>query len=199
MIDNFNKVKEIFKLNDMNDWEFHTCVVWIRKKDLDKTPDAGIIWSNNMQVRTFFISNENKLDKYEKIIKFMCDRLWARAYFSSCSHSYEKASLKMIGDLGRIIMDLNYPWIRWLVESSIMTSKVINKNWVIDIDEKDDNIVNDFKNLLWDKIQWILPTVQWYHIVTKPFDRCHAAQALNSYDKLPDIHKDNYCLLYCNL
>ena len=199
MIDNFDSIAEIFKLDEMKEGEFHTCVIWLRKKDIDWTPREWMIGSNNMQIKTFYINNKEDLYKYERIIKDLCNSIWARAYFSSCSHSYEKAALKMIGDLGRIIMDLNYPWIRWLVTSSIMTSKVITKRWIIDIDIKEWKIIDDLKNLLWDNLVWMIPTVQGYHMICKPFDRYHMRQALNSYDKLPDIHKDNYCLLYCNL
>lgn len=199
MIDNFNKFKRNFK-----EWEFYFIQLIKRKKD--NSDVSWINWNNHMRcIKDYSIYTEEQLNKYKQEMIDISEITNSRIYIHPARRSKEKISKEML----RLIVENVTDWknnLSWIYRSACWHKTYTEKLRIVDIDndiyemwEKDfifkmENFINSLEPK-WNKIHMKLQTLNWFHLITKPFNLLQFKEVfrLNI-----DIHKNNPTLLYFN-
>ena len=103
--------------------------------------------------------------------------------------------------LAEYLSQENYHGVKHLYSTSVGRCKSSDKTFLVDIDTKEKEFVNEcieciniycqpFDNI--HKVILTVPTLHGFHIITKPFDLRHFGE---SYPNV-DVHKNNPTLLY---
>lgn len=190
-MDNINLIKPLLKRE--NDKEFYVITILARKKDVD-----WMTWNNRM-IKEFYIFSMTQLDKvYDDIIK-LCDLFKARAYIRLSRRNSEHIVKDMLLEIWNSFKNNSYNHLRNIYSTTCWRNKWLDKIWIVDID---DNIlvmksvakfINTIVKPIWDKILATIPTKNWIHLITKPFD----LKAFNNRFCNIDVHKNNPTVLYC--
>jgi hypothetical protein len=171
MIDNLELIKPLLNFSEPGD--FYYCLILKRKKD---QPEGER--DNHQSVRTiktYCIESVEYLEKRYEEIKQLCEFFKARAYVQVQKQNHKDVSLNMMVALAQRIQDGSHKQ-DGLFSSVVGQIKTHEKRWVIDIDEKTPELVNqviDFIDSLepvGPKIETCLPTKDGYHLITKRFD-----------------------------
>lgn len=171
MIDNLELIKPLLNFSEPGD--FYYCLILKRKKD---QPEGER--DNHQSVRTiktYCIESVEYLEKRYEEIKQLCEIFKARAYVQVQKQNHKDVSLNMMVALAQRIQDGSHKQ-DGLFSSVVGQIKTHEKRWVIDIDEKTPELVNqvmDFIDSLepvGPKIETCLPTKDGYHLITKRFD-----------------------------
>ena len=99
--------------------------------------------------------------------------------------------------LAQRIQDGNH-YQQGLFDSVVGQIKTLEKRWIVDVDTKDEEVVNQIANLVdmvrpeGSKIKAVIPTKNGYHLITERFD---VVQFGKHYPEV-DIQKKNPTLLY---
>lgn len=179
---------------EFKSWEFYFIQVIERHKD---NPDKSWLngWNSCRVVKSFSIRNQDQLDKYrERIIEYSSTHN-ARVYIHPSRRSNNVIATMMIKMLSEYLLESKHSLHR-LYESACGTSKGVTKLWIIDCDwiNMDEvNLVCDHINSYnpWRSVEYVLPTVNGFHIITKPFDCIEFSKKYSH-----EIHKNNPTLLY---
>lgn len=147
-------------------------------------------------IKEYFIYSMDSLEnKYEEMKK-LCITFNARAYIRLSRRNCETMAKKMIIDLWNAFKNNSFKHLRKIYSSVVGRDIWLDKIWIIDIDTYmlPPNITRDIDSLrpIWTKLITGIPTVSWWHLITKPFD-------LNEFKKIYptiDVHKNNPTLLY---
>lgn len=175
---------------------------WIQV--LKRSKDGNITSSSKQVIKDYTIFNKTDFNECEKEIKDLCKLYNARAYIWVNPRNYKKFQLNLL-KITIDAIDSNSHSIYKLVNKAIANSRSSNykKLFILDIDIKDRNIVDEYEEIImksdcvgnpeWDLIE----TVNGYHIISHPFNLQLFDQLLTR-ERLPkiDIHKDNPTLLY---
>lgn len=175
---------------------------WIQV--LKRSKDGNSTSSSKQVIKDYTIFNKTVFNECEKEIKDLCKLYNARAYIWVNPRNYKKFQLNLLKTTIDAI-DSNSHSIYKLVNKAIANSRSSNyeKLFILDIDTKDRNIVDEYEEIIiesncignpeWDLIE----TVNGYHIISHPFNLQLFDQLLTR-ERLPkiDIHKDNPTLLY---
>lgn len=207
MVDNFDKVRPLLNFESKDDFYFVT--LFRRKKDdhADWTTDC-----NNVPVRNYYIKSLDAFDKKKEDIIRVANATNARVYFWLNKRSFKKCSMKLISAVATNIETENYEGNKGAWDSvcgAFPNEK--NKKWIIDYDNPDNvdfiNFSNNFLAVInrvepkeQEKILGYVPTVNGYHIITRPFDvmTFHKLWEERTGTKIEksDIKKDSPTLLY---
>jgi hypothetical protein len=198
MTNNFKQIRELLKFESEDD--FYHLQILKRKKE---NPELG---SNSATIKTYYIRSLEYLDKLEDEIINSCNSNNARAYINLNRRSFEKIAFHTLRKVTDIIMNKDFKSVRNAYDSVCGSySNEKNKNWIVDIDNKDFEIfeegfqyeleISRFINTLkpeGDKIITKIETKNGCHLITRPFN---VTEFKKLYPQI-DIHKDNPTILY---
>ena len=182
MINNFDLISSL--LNFDNSDLFYHLQILRRGKDHPDLPSA------NRVIKTYYIDNNEKLDKIKQEIIDLCEFFGARAYINLAPKSYHKCTMQCIADMAIRAED-----------------KSSDPYWIIDVDGPTDGKISEFieyeceplrycmegpHKVYYNKIYDYIPTKNGYHIITSPFN---LEQFKKKYPNI-DVHKNNPTILY---
>jgi len=194
MIDNIEHIKKLLNFEEKGD--FYMLYVLKRKKD---QPEGER--DNHQSVRTiksYCVDSIEYLEKRYDEIKQLCEMFKARAYIHVQKQNHRDVSLNMMVALAQRIQDGNHKQ-QGLFDSVVGQLKTYEKRWIVDIDTKDEEIVEEVATFIntkcrpiQDKICSIIPTKNGYHLITDRFD------IITFFEKYPaiDVQKKNPSLLF---
>jgi hypothetical protein len=160
MIDNINLIKPLLDFSDEGD--FYMLYVMKRKKDQPEEER-----DNHQSVRTiktYCIDSVEYLDKRYDEIKTLCEIFKARAYIHVQKQNHKNVSLEMMSLLAnRIKNGVNKQ--KNLFDTVVGQLKTNERRWIVDIDNKDEDIllgimnyINEFCRPIGVKILKVIPT-----------------------------------------
>lgn len=193
MINNLELIKKL--LNFEQEGDFYMLYVMKRKKD---QPEGER--DNHQSVRTiktYCVESIEYLEKRYDEIMTLCEFFKARAYIHVQKQNHNDVSLEMMMELARRIK-CNVTNQKGLFDSVVGQLKTNEKRWIVDIDTKDTDFLNEMIEFLkglkpdGNKVEVIIPTKNGVHLITEKFD------SKTFKDKYPtvDIQKKNPTLLY---
>jgi hypothetical protein len=194
MIDNLQHIKEL--LNFEKPGDFYYCLILKRKKDQPEDERE-----NHQSVRTiksYCIESIEQLEKRYNEIKQLCEVFNARAYIHVQKQNHYDISLIMLSTLANRIQDGSHRQ-QGLFDSVVGKLKTHEKRWIVDIDTKDQDYINEVTTFIntqcrpiQEKVHKVIPTKSGYHLITSKFDM------LKFKKKYPDIdlQKKNPTLLF---
>lgn len=191
-IDVLGQIKPLLSFRSEDD--FYYLQIIQRKKE---NPDIG---SNSRIIKNYYIHNVGYLEKKYKEIKILCDTFNARAMLRLNRRSFKSVAFKTLQNVSNYVVSENYLYTRKSYDKACGDgNSETNKTWIIDIDrEIDDLFLDEITKIInnsspqGDKFIILLPTLNGFHLVVKPFDSRFFKE------KHPDIeiHKDNPINLY---
>jgi hypothetical protein len=194
MIDNIELIKPLLNFSEPGD--FYMLYVFKRKKD---QPEGER--DNHQSVRTiktYCIESVEHLEKRYDEIKQLCEMFKARAYVHVQKQNHREVSLNMMVALAQRIQDGNHKQ-KGLFDSVVGQIKTLEKRWIVDIDTKNKEVVEEVATFIntkcrpvQDKICSIIPTKNGYHLITNRFD---VKTFKETYPEI-DIVKKNPTLLF---
>jgi hypothetical protein len=194
MIDNIELIKPLLNFSEPGD--FYMLYVFKRKKD---QPEGEK--DNHQSVRTiktYCIESVEHLEKRYDEIKQLCEMFKARAYVHVQKQNHREVSLNMMVALAQRIQDGNHKQ-KGLFDSVVGQIKTLEKRWIVDIDTKNKEVVEEVATFIntkcrpiQDKICSIIPTKNGYHLITDRFD---VKTFKETYPEI-DIVKKNPTLLF---
>jgi hypothetical protein len=194
MIDNIELIKPLLNFSEPGD--FYMLYVFKRKKD---QPEGER--DNHQSVRTiktYCIESVEHLEKRYDEIKQLCEMFKARAYVHVQKQNHREVSLNMMVVLAQRIQDGNHKQ-KGLFDSVVGQIKTLEKRWIVDIDTKNKEVVEEVATFIntkcrpvQDKICSIIPTKNGYHLITDRFD---VKTFKETYPEI-DIQKKNPTLLF---
>jgi len=212
MIDNLNLIKPLLNFDDEDD--FYMLYVFKRKKDqsTDKANHQSV-----RTIRSYCIKSVEQLEERYDEIKMLCEVFKARAYMHIQKQSHKDVSLDMLVTLAERIKCGQHKQ-QGLFDTVVGQIKTNEKRWIVDIDTKDDSIVESIINTIDNckpirsrafvttysggtvnysldivtKVIQKIPTKSGYHLITEKFD---VQEFKKQYPDI-DIQKKNPTLLY---
>ena len=200
-IDNFNQIIKYIDNKDKQSTTFFLVQIIQRSKD---NPSL----SKNKVIISFWISDSAKLKSQKKDIIAFCEAFNARCYFfvnkrdsTNIASLLSKKCIDIItsNEYVNINRELNS------ITASNHSEPRLNQRYIIDIDTKDDEIINKYEDLL-DKTYeerkrkidyFILNTINGVHIIANVFDLklFYTYCDVEKIEK-PTVFTDNCTLLY---
>lgn len=195
MVNNFDKFKREWRDN-----EFYFIQIIKRKKD---NPDVvWINWNNHARcIKEYSIYSQEQLDKHKEEMIKIAEATNSRIYI----HPAKRNKDEIAKDLCLLIWEHIakwWHWSSWLYRHACWLNAWTEKLWIVDLDDdrKDFYTFQSMRQIInnlrpwWDKIVMELPTVNWFHFITKPFD----LQRFKEIFPNIDVHKNNPTILYYN-
>lgn len=193
MIDNLNLIKPL--LNFEKNGDFYMLYIFKRKKD---QPEGER--DNHQSVRTiktYCIDSVGYLEKRYDEIKTLCEVFKARGYIHVQKQNHFDVGMEMIKTvIDRVQSGQSNQ--KNVFDSVVGKLKTNEKRWIVDIDTKDFNYIEDvaeFINTLRpevDKVETTIPTKNGVHLITGRFD---VVEFKKKYPEI-EIQKKNPTLLY---
>lgn len=199
MQNNFQQIRNLLKFENEN--EFYFIQIIERKKE---HPELG---RNNRLIKAYYVFSLDKFDEYQNEIIGLCEKFNARAYIH-----LNRRNAKLVGFEMMELLATNLKLNQFNQLSKLYNSVCgqhhsdKDKTWIIDIDEKNYEIVYDVTKFIksiepvGDKVKSVIPTKNGYHLITKPFNRKIFGEKVNFL--IPhflkfDIHTNNPTILFC--
>jgi hypothetical protein len=183
VIDNTGRIKRL--IAGCGKDEFYMLQIIHRVKDGHTKYEPQDQKSTEQVIKTYYVSSPEYLERKMEEIRDLCRMFNARAMFNLNRKSWKQVGLKQLEltaqALGKEGKEEKW-WktIKSTVESACGQTGACdgNKTWVLDIDTKDQNELNnivDFVNqcvpFVENKVVAVIPTVHGNHLITKPFDK----------------------------
>jgi hypothetical protein len=193
MINNLELVRPLLNFEKKGD--FYMLYVFKRKKD--QPEDERDNHQSVRTIKTYCIESIDHLERrWDEIIQ-LCEMFKARAYIHVQKQNHFDVSLNMMVALAQRIQDGNTNQ-KGLFDSVVGQIKTQEKRWIVDIDDKDTNLLVEITAFIHslrpegDKLIAAIPTKNGYHLITERFD------VKTFSEKYPniDIQKKNPTLLY---
>lgn len=189
------QIKPLLKFDSKDDF-YHLQIIKRKKEN----PELG---SNSYIIKTYYITSVEHLEKMMPEIIDICESNNARAGLNLNRRSFEKIAFQTLRKVSEQIFNKDFYSVRKSYNTCCGAfGNEKDKKWIIDIDEKDPNIVNELVGYIStlepayekvsDRIKVVLPTKNGFHIITSPF-------RLDVFKKkypTIDVHKDNPCNLF---
>lgn len=197
MIDNLEKIIPL--LSRDNEDEFYMVQIIQRRKDWNANEP-----NQHRVIKDYYIYSLEQLMKRYEEIRRLCDMFNARAYIRLSRRNARTMAKEMIVELWEAFRNDSFKHLRKIYSTVVWRSKWIDKVWLIDLDEKDYEWALTFGSLkrflcnikpVWEKLIEIIPTHNWVHFLTKPFD----LKTFKEHYPTVDVHKNNPTILYSNL
>lgn len=194
IVDNFDLISAFLPENKIDN-EFYHVQILRRKKE---NPDVGC---NSILINSYFIRDQKHLNYVKEEIILLCKLYNARAYINLNVRDKEKLVLPMMNRLVKYLENKQYASLHTMF-NSVCDSNPAKKErlWIIDVDELE--MSSEYLNELvtnidsfspkGSKLKTVIPTVNGWHIITKPFNSLEFSKI---YPKL-GVKKDNATLLY---
>lgn len=188
-VNNFDSFPREFK-----QWEFY--FVQIIERHKDNPEKSWLNWWNSCRVlKSYTVSSQSELDKRIPLLKEYCKKYKARCYIHPARRNNQSVAYDMIIMLWEYLKKNNHNLGR-IFDSACWHNSWVERLWIIDIDTKEyepvqciQTIINEWAEWVWKEMNsYILPTLNWCHIITTPFDTRILSWV--------DIHKNNPTLLY---
>lgn len=193
-MNNFTKIKEILKFDDPD--KFYFIQILKRRKD---NPTMGKDMCN---IDNFCVYSLHDFERYESRIIETCERNNARAYIRLNRRSDKKIALQMLARMAQMIASEQYNIRKLYYSIAGEYHSEEDKTWIIDIDMKPFDDFDKIEKLInglqptGDKLIATIPTVNGFHMITRPFNLAEFRKYMQLQGGTPDIHKDNPTLLY---
>lgn len=192
MINNFELIKPL--LNFDSEDEFYFLNIMKRKKE---HPELG---NNSYVVKHYFIKSVEQLEKSRDEIIAITSLLDGRAYINLNRRSFESMAFHTLKKITDQIMNKDYQSVKKAYTSVCGNHSVEpKKRWIVDIDNKNYEEVNECIKVIEDmpplgetKLQAVVPTKHGYHIICSPFNRQKYTQYAIPYD----IQTNNPTILF---
>ena len=196
MIDNLNQILPLLEFKEEGD--FYRLLVLQRKKD-QKIEDQKDCPSSEV-VQTYCVENAKYLLERYNQIKAICELGKARAYIHLQKQNHRDVSYEMNVELATRLKNGVFNQ-KNLFESTLGQTQVRSTRWIVDIDTKDGNTLNEIERCIQyhclpdlglSKTLSIIPTKAGYHLITNPFN---VQEFKKIYPEI-EVHKKNPTLLY---
>lgn len=211
MIDNFDKIKELLKF-DNND-QFYFLQILQRKKDHKDTQKVNGTNNNSRLVKAYYIDSLEYYNFIKPEVIQLCDLFNARAGINLNRRSYEKMALQHLKKVTDQIINKSFSKACKAYNSVVGAyNNDSNKTWILDIDDEQISplmlkhieyhcqpkmevdfdkvgIPVSYKNK---KIITSLASKNGWHLITKPFNVLDFKKV---YPEI-EIHKNNPTNLY---
>ncbi len=193
MIDVFEQIKPLLSFNTPDD--FYFLQVFQRRKDM-----VNGAKKNTIIIKDYFIYSMEYFEKKYPEIKALCEFYGARAGLRLNKRSFQKCTFRTLMNITAQIMQEDFHSTKQAFSKAAgQTHNDPVKKWLVDIDEKDQtlvNVVSDFINnecrpLGEKKTIMQLETKNGIHLITTPFDKAQFKKAFQI-----DIQPDNPINLY---
>ena len=195
VVNNFQLIEEYMNSHPCKEGEFHFLQIIQRNKE---NPYLG---SNNHVIREYMVENSEYLEKHKNEISILCQLFNARAYIHISKKTYKDVGFQVLNTLAEYLSQENYHGVKHLYSTSVGRCKSSDKTFLVDIDTKEKEFVDECIKYInnecqpldnTNKVVLTVPTLHGFHIITKPFDlKCFGEVYSNI-----DIHKNNPTLLY---
>lgn len=196
MINNFDLIRSYLKFENSGDFYFIQLIS--RRKDNPELDKAQYVR------KTYYIYSLEGFDKKREEIIHFCEYYNARAYIHFTKRNNETISKHMVQDIVRDyfngVRDFSHLW-----ETVCGQHCEKPKTWVIDIDKKDNESIEDQILLatnrinscmpFGNKIVATIPTKNGVHLITEPFNLLDFKNGYK-FETVPDVHKNNPTVLY---
>ena len=193
MIDVFEQIKPLLSFNTHDD--FYFLQVFQRRKDM-----VNGAKKNTIIIKDYYIHSMEYFEKKYPEIKALCEFYGARAGLRLNKRSFQKCTFRTLMNITAQIMQEDFSSTKQAFSKAAgQTHNDPVKKWLVDIDEKDQtlvNVVSDFINnecrpLGEKKTIMQLETKNGIHLITTPFDKAQFKKAFDI-----DIQPDNPINLY---
>lgn len=191
-VNNFDDIEDLLEFTSEDDFYF----VEVLKRKKENPEMTGYSTS----IKMYHIKSIEQLNSLQEEIKTLCKVFNARAYIALNRRSFKQIAYKTLLKTAEQLELGNYSKFSAIYKSCCSSwNKDPNKKWILDFDDEELNIytVKILSDILYpcrpvgNKIIKILPTVNGFHLVTKPFNTEEA-------DLDCEIHKDRLTVLYYN-
>lgn len=191
MLDNLNLIKPLLKWE--NEDQFYMVQIIQRRKDWNPAEP-----NQHRVIKEYYFYSMEQIERRYEEIKNLCNIFNARAYIRLSRRDARDIAKKMIIELWEAFKNDSFKHLRKIYSTVVGRDKWLDKYWIIDIDEpiheKDFNRIDevlDYLHPTGKKIVAEIPTRNWLHLITKPFNR-QWFSVLYKYD----IHTNNPTVLY---
>ena len=195
---NTNNFQHIAKLLDFSEPNTFYFIQILKRRKENPDMKTGVRVIDN-----FYLYAPEDLEKIKEKIIETCIINNARAYINVNRLDLERVALFTSKKITELIIQGDYKAVKNAYASVCGShSSESEKRWVIDIDTKDGNVIDEVRTFIWDlheeipksryKILAVLPTKNGMHIISNPFN-------LQKFkEKFPDIdvHKSSPTILY---
>jgi hypothetical protein len=187
MNDNFTATGTLFVRQTEGEFVFQVQIIKRRKENPDMEVGAKIL-------RRFYLYKEEDLYKFEAEIKELCRANNARAYIGTIGRKVRSVAFQMQRLLTTYIEQEDYKSARIAFDKAFghkATAQVKRKFWVIDIDTKDVDVLNEVRMSVVKNYIFRYETPNGFHILATPFNK------MEFKSKFPEHEiKDNMLLYY---
>lgn len=195
-VNNFKLIESLLDFSSADD--FYFLQILKRKKENPEVPSNHN--NNKRSIRTYYVTSLEHFKSIETEVKAICLATNSRAYIHPTKRSFKKTGKLCAIQVMERVFNEEYSHIYKTFNTACgyIESRCGDKLWIVDIDNKDRKVLNDYCNLIEDyNILEIVPTLNGFHLITKPFkiDTFLQECTMNSLEN-PDIQKNNPTLLY---
>lgn len=209
IVDNFNLIGAYFLPDQVyNPDAFWSIRIIKRKKE---NPDLG---KNSKLVRSYQVQSIEELQNLKPSIIKHCIDNNARAYIDLNPKSWKQAAYQELKAIADIIAEERFGDLPRVLDKTIDSGAKMKlkeswmKNWVIDIDDKDQGFIDSVKYMI-DRcfpvdngkasIKCEIPTINGVHLITSPFDCKRFDDTFREalpHKEVPEIKKDSPTILF---
>lgn len=172
MLNNIELIKPFIDFEE-NDNKFIFCQIIQRHKDVN---DETKYISSHRVINTYLIRSKQHLERLMPEIDLLCKLYNARAYINLSIKSFEKLQTELLMNLAIYNNNKNICNPFKKINSLASTIKSDEPKWVIDIDTKEEDIINSVNKWLYEYFGYenhvyaTIPTLNGVHLITPPFN-----------------------------
>ena len=192
MTNNFDTIAAFLKAQQEPGTFYQVQVIKRRKENPDMAKAQEVI-------KVYYVNDAEYLLKKQLRIANICKAVNARAYINLNKRSYEKTAIQMIKYLADAVYNKQHEICKHAFDKVAGRNAAdTDKKWILDVDTKSLDLVKDVLALvaeqkpIGNKLYFVNPTPNGFHIICKPFD----PRALKATYPDVEIKKDNPTILY---
>lgn len=195
IIDNLNVIKKYIVPNPDYYWFLQ---IIARRKDNSDLPRC------EKYIKDYYIQTPEQLDQLKNEIVELSKFFNARVYFHPTARSFRKMAIASMHEISKRLLSDEYKVHRLSRTISGGKEALVpgTKYWMIDIATSNYDGVATTIKIVEDcppniGVCDIIPTINGYHLITKPFDCLKYSQSFKDMQP-PEIHKNSPVLAYYN-
>ena len=205
-VNNFEQIRPLLDFRSRDD--FYFLQILQRKKDHKNGQKVNGTNNNSRLVKAYYINSIEYFDFIMPEVITLCEVFNARAGINLNRRSFEKMALQNLKKCTDQIINGDYHK-AYKAYSSVVGaySNETDKNWIIDIDVKDEEFVRTLWGIVesirpFDKKKEIttLPSKNGFHMISRPFDLKEFKQYMfdrqDIFPETPEVHRNNPTNLY---
>lgn len=188
MMDNFDIIRPHLNFAEV-ETSFYYVQILQRRKDIPE------LETNSKKIGSYYIKSLDDFEHLKQSILDKCISKKARAYIDLNLKSMKKVALLAMKKTAEYICNEQYDAVKNAFEVAVGNAPTIGeKNWVIDIDTKDESVREKVKSQIHDlgaQVKLQLPSKNGFHLITTPFN-CQKFDLIENVD----ILKHGLTILY---